>query len=195
MQTQDQPSIVNSRRKAVRWRKPTTQKAVSSLCVFGCLMFISLSERVGIEMRRSLREVCTLLWILSASEWSKWGSPPHRTPPPHTHTVQQRVESLVGYHCHQQSLAQRPTSCWCPHFSAPCACSFLFLGVWQSAFLVLKLSLGAPEKSYEISKLNLSHILFLSQYITWPSPWHLWNIKWRRQMCFFAFRNCEDRHL
>lgn len=88
MQTQDQPSIVDSRRKAVRWRKPATQKAMSSLCVFGCLMFISLSERVGTEMRRSLREVCTVLWILSASEWSEWGSPPHRTPPPaHTHST------------------------------------------------------------------------------------------------------------
>lgn len=39
---------------------------------------------------------------------------------------------------------------------------------------MLKLSCRAPEKSYEMSQLNLSNILSWSLHNTQPSPWHLW---------------------
>lgn len=64
-----------------------------------------------------------------------------------------------------------------PQLLSPRAWVFLALDVWKSASLVFKLPCWAPEKSYEMSWLNINDLLFLLLRNTWPSRWLLWGIK------------------
>ena len=82
---------------------------------------------------------------------------------------------------------------WVHHFSAPYARVFLALAVRKCASLELKLSSGAPEKSYKISRRNLNNRSSWCLHKAQPSPWPLCSIKGCRQICCLPLRVTKGR--